>query len=175
MVVTSSGAANYNPLYYAVTGWPIKLFPNYGGGIAARLVTCLLTSVLLGGAVAVAVRLARGRGALVVGGVLLAVTPVAVNLTGAVTPAGPEIAAGVAVWISLIAILLARDDSKWTLALFGVAGGTLAVSRELGIGWLAAALVVVAFGAQRERLREGGARPAARGWGAALLPAAGLT
>ncbi|OLE28753.1 MAG: hypothetical protein AUG49_01420 [Catenulispora sp. 13_1_20CM_3_70_7] len=135
MVVTSSGAANYNPLYYAVIGWPIKLFPDYGGVVAARLVTCLLTSVLIGGAVAVAVRLARGRGALVLGGVLLAVTPVVVDLTGAVNPAGPEIAAAIAVWTSLIAIFLARDDSKWTLALFGVAGGTLAVLRELGIGW----------------------------------------
>src|ERR1700759_3610994 len=41
MVVTSSGAANYNPIYYAVTGWPIKLFPDYSGVIAARLLTCL--------------------------------------------------------------------------------------------------------------------------------------
>ncbi len=171
MVVTSSGAANYNPLYYAVIGWPIKLFPDYGGVVAARLVTCLLTSVLIGGAVAVAVRLARGRGALVLGGVLLAVTPVVVDLTGAVNPAGPEIAAAIAVWTSLIAIFLARDDSKWTLALFGVAGGTLAVLRELGIGWLLAALVVVAFGAQRERLREVAARPAVWAWAAVVVAA----
>lgn len=154
MVVTSSGAANYNPIYYAATGWPIKLFPSYHGIIAARLLTCLLTSALLGGAVAVAARMARGRGPLVLGAVLLAVTPVAVNLTGAVNPAGPEIAAAVAVWTSLIAMLLARDDSKWTLALFGVSAGVLAVLRELGIGWLVAALVVTAFGASRERLRE---------------------
>jgi len=154
MVVTTSGAANYNPIYYAVTGWPLKLFPTYHGVIAARLLTCLLTSVLLGGAVGVAARLARGRGPLVLGAVLLAVTPVAVNLTGAVNPAGPEIAAAVALWSSLIAILLARDDSQWTLALFGVSAATLAVLRELGIGWLVGALAVVAFGAGKDRLLE---------------------
>ncbi|ACU77004.1 conserved hypothetical protein [Catenulispora acidiphila DSM 44928] len=171
MVVTSSGAANYDPIYYAVAGWPIKLFPNYSGIIAARLLTCLLTSVLLGGAVGVATRLARGRGPLVLGGVLLAVTPVAVNLTGAVNPAGPEIAAAVAVWTSLIAILLARDDSKWTLALFGVSAGALAVLRELGIGWLVAALVVVAFTAGKERLRELARRRSVQIWSALVVVA----
>jgi hypothetical protein len=174
MVDTTSGAANYNPLYYAVTGWPIKLWPNYSGVIAARLLTCLLTSALLGGAVAVAARLARGRGPLVLGGVLLAITPVAVNLTGAVNPAGPEIAAAVAVWTSLIAILLARDDSKWTLALFGVAAGTLAVLRELGIGWLLAALAVTAFGATRDRLRELAGRRSVQVWVAVVVVAAVL-
>ncbi|MEY9905347.1 hypothetical protein ABIA35_001563 [Catenulispora sp. MAP12-49] len=172
MVDTTSGAANYNPIYYAVTGWPIKLFPDYHGVIAARLLTCLLTSALLGGAVAVAARLARGRGPLVLGGVLLAVTPVAVNLTGAVNPAGPEIAAAVAVWTSLIAILMARDDSKWTLALFGVSAGVLAVLRELGIGWLLAALVVTAFGAGKDRLRELARRRPVQLWSAAVVIAA---
>lgn len=172
MVVTSSGAANYNPIYYAVTGWPIKLFPTYHGVIAARLLTCLLTSALLGGAVAVAVRMARGRGALVLGGVLLAMTPVAVNLTGAVNPAGPEIAAAVAVWTSLIAILLARDDSGWTLALFGISAGTLAVLRELGIGWLLAALAVTAFGAGKDRLRELARRRSVQLWSAVVVIAA---
>ena len=169
MVVTTSGAANYDPIYYAVTGWPVKLFPNYHGVIAARLLTCLLTSALLGGAVAAAARLARGRGPLVLGGVLLAVTPVAVNLTGAVNPAGPEIAAAVAVWTSLIAVLLARDDSKWTLALFGLSAGTLAVLRELGIGWLLGALVVVAFGASKDRLRELARRRSVLLWSAVVV------
>ncbi|WP_344663763.1 DUF2142 domain-containing protein [Catenulispora yoronensis] len=171
-VVTTSGAANYNPLYYAVIGWPLKLSPTFGGVIAARLLTCLLTSALLAGAAAVAVRLARGRGPLVLGGVLLAVTPVVLNLAGAVNPAGPEIAAGVAVWTALIAILLAGDDSKWTLALFGLGAGALVVLRELGIGWLVAALVVVAFGARRERLAELARRPAVRLWAALVAAAA---
>lgn len=172
LVVTSSGAANYDPIYYAATGWPIKLFPTYHGVIAARLLTCALTSALLGGAVAVAARMARGRGALVLGGVLLAVTPVAVNLTGAVNPAGPEIAAAVAVWTSLIAILLARDESRWTLALFGVSAGTLAVLRALGIGWLIGALVVTAFGAKADRLRELARGPAVRLWTVVVVAAA---
>jgi Predicted membrane protein (DUF2142) len=172
MVDTTSGAANYDPIYYAVTGWPLKLFPDYHGVIAARLLTCLLTSALLGGAVAVAARLARGRGPLVLGGVLLAVTPVAVNLTGAVNPAGPEIAAAVALWTSLIAILMARDDSRWTLALFGVSAGILAVLRELGIGWLLAALVVTAFGANKDRLRELVRRRSVWVWSALVAAAA---
>ncbi|WP_344662809.1 DUF2142 domain-containing protein [Catenulispora subtropica] len=172
MVETTSGAANYNPLYYAVVGWPLKLAPDFTGVVAARLLTCLLTSALLAGAVAVAVRLMPGRGPLMLGGVLLALTPVAVNLTGAVNPAGPEIAAAVAVWTALIAILMARDDSKGTLALFGFSAGTLAVLRELGIGWLLAALAVTAFGAQRERMAELARRPAVRAWAAAVAAAA---
>lgn len=171
-VVTTSGAANYNPLYYALVGWPLKAAPNFGGVVAARLLTCLLTSTLLAGAAAVAARLARGRGPLVLGGVLLAVTPIVVNLTGAVNPAGPEIAAAIAVWTSLIALLPARDDSKWTLALFGLGAGALAVLRELGIGWLVAAVLVVAFGTQRDRLLELARRPAVRAWAAGVAAAA---
>jgi hypothetical protein len=172
MVVTTSGAANYNPIYYAVTGWPVKLFPNYSGIIAARLLTCLLTSALLGGAVGLAARLARGRGPLVLGGVLLAVTPVTVNLTGAVNPAGPEIAAAVAVWTALIAVLAARDDSPWTLALFGLSAGALAVLRELGIGWLLGAVAVTAFGAGRDRLRELARRRSVLIWSGFVIAAA---
>jgi hypothetical protein len=86
--------------------------------------------------------------------VLLAVTPVVVNLAGGVNPAGPEIAAGVALWAALIALLKARDDSRWTLALLAVSACLLAVLRQFGIEWLVSSLIIAAFGTPRERLGE---------------------
>lgn len=154
LVRTPSGAANYNPLYYALVGLPIKLWPDYTGIIAARLLTSALMAGLFAGAVAVARRISGGRGPLLVGGVLLAVTPVAVNLAGGVNPAGPEIAAGVALWAALIAVFKARDDSRWTLALLVVSACLLAVLRQFGIAWLVASVVVAGFGTPRERLLE---------------------
>jgi hypothetical protein len=154
LVRTPSGAANYNPVYYALVGLPIKLWPDYTGIVIARLLTSALMAGLFAGAVAVARRISAGRGPLLVGGVLLAVTPVAVNMAGGVNPAGPEIAAGVALWAALVAVLKARDDSRWTLALLAVSACLLAVLREFGIGWLAASVVVTAFGTPRERLKE---------------------
>src|SRR5260221_3454791 len=174
MVVTGSGAANYNPLYYAVVGLPIKLMPDYRGIIAARLLTGVMTSTLLAGAVWVAARLRRtgaGGGGFLVAGVIAAATPVVVNMSGAVNPAGVEMAAGVGLWAGLIAVVNAREDSKRAFALLGVSAILLAVLRQCGIGWLAGSLVIAALGLSRERLGGLVRRPAFWGWTAAVAAA----
>lgn len=153
LVMTGSGAANYNPLYYMIVGLPIKLWPDYRGIIGARLLTGAMSSLLFAAAVAIAVKLGRGHGPLMLGGVLLAITPVAVNMTGAVNPAGPEIAAGVALWAALIALFKEEDDSRWILAVLASAGCLLAVLRQFGIGWLVVSLAIAAYGTPRTRLR----------------------
>jgi hypothetical protein len=174
LVSTPSGAANYNPVYYVVAGWPIRLWPDYTGIILARLITSALMAGLFAGAVAVVRGISAGLGPLPVGGVLLAVTPVAVNMAGGVNPAGPEIAAGVALWAALVAVLKARDDSRWTLALLAVSACLLAVLRQFGIEWLLASFVIAGFGTPRDRLKELWRRTAVRVAALPVIAAVGL-
>ena len=162
MTSTTTGAGTYNPFYYWFVGVPIKLWPHYTGIFLARLLTGAAMSALFAAAVSVAVRLGRGNGAgngagsgrLMLLGTIAAITPVSVGLSGAVNPAGLEIAAGVGLWAALIAIVYARDDSWRIFTLLGVSGILMAVLREMGIGWLLGSLAVAALGLRKDRMLE---------------------
>ena len=158
MVVSGSGAANYNPLYYAIVGLPIKLSPDWTGVLAARLLTGALVAPLLAGAATVALALGRRKtrrtGSFLLAGVLALTTPVVINLSGAVNPAGLEIAAGVGLWAALLAVIDARSDDRRVFALLGFSAILLAVLREAGPVWLAGSLVVAALGLDRDRIRS---------------------
>ncbi len=76
-------------------------------------------------------------------GVLVAVTPMVVFIGSVLNPSGPEVAAGVALIASLLALgrerngLSADDIHKRLLALALVAGVALALTRTLGPLWIA--------------------------------------
>jgi hypothetical protein len=145
---TGSTAGRYNPVYYLPVGVPMVLVPNRTGIVLARLVTSLLSAVLLASAVVVALRL-RSRLTLVA--VVLATTPMAANLNGSVNPNGLEIAAGVLLWATLLALLRTPEgtfDATTTrrlLVLAAVAASLLLTVRALGPLWLAG-IAVVALG-----------------------------
>jgi hypothetical protein len=108
-VLTPSGAARYSPVYYLPVGIPLALWPNLTGLLLARVLSALLCAALLACAVTAALRL--GSRLLVVG-VVLAATPLATNLFGAVNPNGLEIAAGILVFCSLLALLRAPRGAE---------------------------------------------------------------
>ena len=144
MILSQSGAAGYSPVYYLITGWPIRIWPTYFGIIVARLLTTLFMSAFIASAIAIVARLKHGRWLL--GGLLVAITPVVVNLEGGVNPAGPEIVVGLALWAALIAIIDADQVSPRLIRLACVSGAFLAVFRGFGVGWLALILGAAAFG-----------------------------
>ena len=148
---TKSNASFYSPAYYLICGWPIYLWPDFKGIIMARLLTAAFMAAFFAAAFAVAAGLRRGRRLLL--GLLVGLTPVALNLAGAVNPAGPEIAVAVALWVALIAMVEARRINRWTVALAGCSAAGLAVFRGFGLGWLFAILCVAALGLSRERLK----------------------
>ncbi|MEV4755037.1 DUF2142 domain-containing protein [Micromonospora sp. NPDC049559] len=146
-------AGRYNPAYYLVVGWPLVLSPTMAGVLLARIVSAALVAALLAWATAVAIALRR-RG--VLAGLLVAVTPMAAYLAGAINPNGVEIAAGAALVVALIGVLLEPDGpaqrrSVWWLA--AVAGGVLLTVRPAGPAWFAviAAVLFVPLAASRYR------------------------
>jgi hypothetical protein len=134
-ILTPSGAARYSPVYYLVVGLPLLLAPDLTGIVLARLVSALLSALLLACAVSAALRL--GSRLLVVG-IVLTATPMAMNLNGSVNPNGLEISAGVLVFCALLALLRAPEDRlgersiRRLLILVGVGSLLLLTVRQIG-------------------------------------------
>jgi hypothetical protein len=74
----------YNPVYYAVVGWPLRISPTMHGLWGARLISCLLVAGLLALAASGALRWFRHGIALT--GVVLMATPAVLNNAGTVNP-----------------------------------------------------------------------------------------
>ena len=138
-VLTPSGAARYSPVYYLPVGIPLALSPNLTGLLLARMLSALLCAALLACAVTAALRL--GSRVLVVG-VVLAATPLTVNLFGAVNPNGLEIAAGILLFCALLALVRAPEErldersTRRLLALAALASLLLLTVRQIGPAWL---------------------------------------
>jgi len=98
-----------------------------------------------------------------------------VNLMGAVNPAGVEIGAAVAFWVSLLDLAEPRPVRPPVVVVALCSGSVLAVARGFGVGWLVATVVICGFGAGRGRLRSlwniRGIRWAAAGVGCACAVA----
>jgi Predicted membrane protein (DUF2142) len=92
MIDTVTTAGRYHPVYYAIVGWPMVLFPNWAGILLARLVSAAMCAAMLAIAMNNALRWSRGR--IAAAGVLVATTPMVAHLGGALNPNGLEIAAG---------------------------------------------------------------------------------
>jgi putative flippase GtrA len=145
-----SDASGYNPSYYLFVGPVLHVWPDMRGIIVARLLTDAEISALLASALAIAW---RSRDRWLIAGIAVCVTPVVVNLMGAVNPAGVEIGAAVALWVSLLDLLEPRPVRPLVVAVALWSGSVLAVTRGFGVGWLAAIAAVCAFGAGWSRLR----------------------
>ncbi len=150
LVATPSGAGRYPPLYYAAVGLPLRLWPGYPGLILARLIGAALASALMAAIFAALWRWSRHR--LMVGGVLLAFTPIASELCGSVNPNGLEIVAGIGVFVAGLPLFAAyrwkagEPDPDWDrrlLALFGISAIVLVTMRTSGPPWLLVALAML--------------------------------
>lgn len=156
-----TNAARYNPVYYLPVGVPIRLVPDGTGILLGRLVSALLSALLLGAAVWAAAQVSR----LTIAAVALVATPTVVNLAGAINPSGLEISAGVLLFAALLALFGAPDGRRRTLlALAGVAAFLLLTIRHLGPVLLAIDLLAVALLMGPARVRAELRRRDARVW-----------
>jgi hypothetical protein len=143
-----TGAARYSPVYYLPVGVALAVVPTLTGVVLARLVSALLSALLLACAVTAALRL--GSRLLVVG-IALVGTPMAMNLNGSVNPNGLEIAAGVLVFCALLTLQRAPADhlgeraTRWLLALTAVGSLLLLTVRQIGPALLALDVVACAL------------------------------
>ncbi|MFG1928020.1 DUF2142 domain-containing protein [Cryptosporangium sp. NPDC048952] len=131
----ASAAGRYNPVYYAVVGLPLLISPDFAGIVAARMVSALGAALMLGAAVLIAF---RRRRPLLLAGLVVVATPMAMNLDGAINPNGWEIAAGVLLWSTLLTLFRARPgelEERFTrqlVVLAGITASLLLVLRALG-------------------------------------------
>ncbi|HEX6498572.1 MAG TPA: DUF2142 domain-containing protein [Micromonosporaceae bacterium] len=99
-----SAAGRYSPVYYLPVGIPLVIRPDFTGIVLARLVSALMSAMLLASAATAAVRLGNR---LVLVAVILVTTPLTMDLAGAVNDNGVEISAGVLVFATLLALVRA--------------------------------------------------------------------
>lgn len=138
--------STYNPSYYALVGWPTLFLDGSAGIYGMRLVSALLCSLLLAGAVLAGLSSTQARWMPL--GIAFLASPMVVYLAGSVTPQGVEVAAGAALWAALIR-LLERVHAPERIGLSArplwiivtIAAVLLSVVRSLGPLWVVVILV----------------------------------
>ena len=143
-VVRTSALGSYPMFTYVPIGLAAQLGTTPGGAFhLARLAGLVMSTLLLWAAVW---HLMRWLGRAAALGVVVALTPMAVFVAASVTANGLEVMSALA--LSAVAVVATRRPESlargWTLALVGVAGSTLVLSRQLGVVTLAV-LVVLAL------------------------------
>jgi Predicted membrane protein (DUF2142) len=150
---TGTKVGRYNPVYYAIVGWPLRFWPTMTGLWLSRLITSALVAGLLAMAAAAALRWSRHR--VMLAGVVLMATPAVVNLAGTVNPSSLEVAAGILLFTALIPLLDPEREIERSMVWYaGVAAVVLATVRGLGPFWLGIAFLVLLVPLRRARLAQ---------------------
>jgi hypothetical protein len=144
-------AARYPPAYYFVVGLPSLVSPSAIGVRAMRLVSAAISTAFLASAFTALRKVENGTPLLL--GLATAITPMALYLGGAVHPSGVEIAAGTALWASLLALVLGAQPSGRLVGQAAAAAAGLALTRPLSPLWIGAIVLVLTIVAPRGRLR----------------------
>lgn len=154
-LTTTSG--RHPPAYYAVVGLPFALDLGVASLYLARAVSALLCAGFLASALRAAATTPRPRLPLL--GVMAAMPPMLLHLTGVVNPNGIEAAAALALWTCLLVLVrrpvTAPDPPRpdpTLLATAGMAAVAMTVTRPVSALWLAFVVGVVALVVRRDLL-----------------------
>jgi Predicted membrane protein (DUF2142) len=163
-------AARHPPAYYAIAG-VASWVPQPGSRTVylMRFISVLLTSAFIATAMTALRRTAAPR--LLATGLLVAITPMVLFVSGTVNPSVPEIAASLALWVcGLVLVSQAQDrvDSRLVTAV-GIAGCVLALSRQLAPLWLGLIALTLLACANRASLRNLARSGWARFWAALVV------
>lgn len=137
MVTVATAAGLYNPVWYAVIGYPSILFEGSSALYVMRLVSALLCAC--GVALAAWSLALTNPGRWTRLGFIVALTPILIYSTVIPAPNGPEMVAGLLLWTTLLALLQTAPKDRHHPTLFGaacVAAIILANLRTLGPMWL---------------------------------------
>ena len=152
-----SYVGNYNPIYYALIGWPSLLVLGAKSVYLMRLCTALINALLLALTAHTLLISRNPRRALLC--FLAATTPMTLFLGGIVNPAGVEITSAELLWSVLL--VLATDERRPVrervrqLAPRAAAGLFLLLNlRMMGPLWAAGAVATAMWVATPERRRE---------------------
>lgn len=146
-----TSAALYNPVFYAIVGWPTLLPISAEAAVyLMRLVNAALSSAFLAVAMVILTRL--GRPSVSTMAVLAALTPMVFFLNASVNPNAIEVTAG-AVSVAALFSVTRRppDDRKLVsvLAFAAVAAAIMVNVRSIAALWLALFILIVLITAPR--------------------------
>lgn len=183
-VVTTAG--RHSPFSYAVVGLPSLLNQSPESIYTMRLVSALLAAALIASALTTLASAISARMALI--GLVVALTPMVLFVSGLVNPSSIEIAGAIGTWVGGLALIRAAQESgeakqHGDLPTSGIpsrlvwstsaAASALVLSRALSPLWLAGIVVVFLIITPWSAIRLLASDRLAR-WGAALVGAAGL-
>lgn len=141
IVVGSTTAGLYNPLYYLLVGWPSLLAGDSAGIYGMRIASALVVSGFL--ALSAALVCTWRRRTLPLIGLAVATTPMVLFLGGTVNPNSLEITATLAAFTGMLTIVRERQSSIVRSAVIVLAGAAVAGNmRGLSVLWLVVALLV---------------------------------
>ncbi|MFN2608176.1 MAG: DUF2142 domain-containing protein [Acidimicrobiales bacterium] len=147
----------YPPMPYLLLGLPSLLPPSVTAVRLMRLIGALACAALVASGLMSATSLGRG---MTVAATLVAVTPMAAFLAGSVNTSGIEVAAGIALWPSLLALVRHGPAASTRLVTrTAVTASVLATSRPISPLWVALAGAVVALAAGWPAVRALAADP----------------
>jgi hypothetical protein len=145
----ASGAGRYHPLFYAVIGTVAKPFDGVSALYAMRFATALLAAAFVWVAARAASTWARTRWPYL--GIAVACTPVVIYSSAVASPNGVEMMSALALWMSLVGLLVAPPEHVGRLAAYaGISGATLATLRPLGSLWCLVILAAVLLAVRSE-------------------------
>jgi hypothetical protein len=154
LVEAVTPAGLYNPVFYALVGWPSVVFSNVTGIYAMRIVGDLIATLFL--ALSFGMIAQWRRPTLPIIGLVVAVTPMVVFLNGTVNPNSVEIAATLTAFVGMLSIV--REPAPELLPLRSAlvfAGAAIAANmRGLSLIWVAIAVLVPLVLASRQTIAE---------------------
>jgi hypothetical protein len=142
IVETTSSASLYNPVYYALVGWPSLLLQGDAAIYAMRIMSAVLTSLFLATCFWVIGSWRTRR--LPTLGVMIGITPIVTYLMGTVNPNALEFTGGLALFAGMLSIVLHPNERLLggRLALVVVAAALVANTRGISPLWVAVLLVL---------------------------------
>ena len=151
-----SYVGNYNPIYYALVGWPSLLTLGAKSVYLMRLCTALLNAALLALAAHTVLLARRPRRALIC--FLAATTPMTLFLGGIVNPSGVEVTSAELLWSVLLVLATDERPLHERMRQLGPRGAValllLLNLRMMGPLWAAGAIATAAWVATPARRRE---------------------
>ncbi len=134
-VLIGSAAARYNPAFYAVVGAASLPFDGIAAANAMRIATAVWCAGLFALAIAVVRRTARSPWP--AGALVAAFTPTMLYSASITAPNGPEMAAALLLWCTLLFGSTADSAApRWVVVAGTVAAIHVAALRSLGPLWL---------------------------------------
>ena len=145
LVQAETSAGLYNPIYYALVGWPSLLVGNESGIYLMRIVSGMVASTFL--ALCFVLVASWARKVLAVLGLVIACTPMVLFLNGVVNPNSLETAAILAAFVALLSIVFQPSERLLTqrLVILGISSAFAVNARGLSPLWLAIVLVIPLF------------------------------